>query len=79
MRARGKTVAKPPFPPEVRICTDCGQTKPVAEFVPIRKTKVRLLRTMPTVSQAALFGERARQFVRAVPGAEVGANGCVTH
>jgi hypothetical protein len=39
MRTRGKAGPKPKFPPGVRICTDCGGTKPVTEFVPIRKTK----------------------------------------
>jgi hypothetical protein len=39
MGTRGKTGPKPPFPPGVRICTDCGGTKPVAEFVPIRRSK----------------------------------------
>jgi hypothetical protein len=39
MRSRGKTGPKPRFPLGLRICTDCGSTKPVAEFVPIRKTK----------------------------------------
>jgi hypothetical protein len=39
MRTRGKTGPKPPFPPRVRICTDCGGTKPIAEFVPIRRSK----------------------------------------
>jgi hypothetical protein len=39
MRTRGKTGPKPPFPPGMRICTDCGGTKPVAEFVPIRRSK----------------------------------------
>jgi hypothetical protein len=38
-RTRSKTGPKPKFPPGVRICTDCGGTKPVTEFVPIRKTK----------------------------------------
>jgi hypothetical protein len=39
MRTRGKRGPKPLFPPGVRVCTDCGGTKPVAEFVPIKSTK----------------------------------------
>jgi hypothetical protein len=36
---QGQERPKPQFPPGMRICTDCGQTKPVTEFVPIRSTK----------------------------------------
>jgi hypothetical protein len=41
MRTRGKAGPKPKpnFPPGMRICTDCGGTKPIAEFVPISRTE----------------------------------------
>jgi hypothetical protein len=33
MRTRGKAGPKPYLPPGMRICTDCGGTQPIAEFV----------------------------------------------
>ena len=39
MRTRGQAGPKPSFPPGMRICTDCGGTKPIAEFVPIKNTR----------------------------------------
>jgi hypothetical protein len=39
LRTRGKPGPKPVFPPAVRICTECGRTKEVAEFTPIALSK----------------------------------------
>src|SRR5262245_15501711 len=39
MRTRAKRGPKPKFPPGVRICTECGRMKEVAEFAPIASSR----------------------------------------
>jgi hypothetical protein len=39
IQTRSKPGPKPAFSPGSRICTECGVTKPVADFTPIRSTK----------------------------------------
>jgi hypothetical protein len=39
IQTRSKPGPKPSFPPGVRICTECGRTKDVAEFTPIALSK----------------------------------------